>query len=316
MSKKKGKIILEWEVSAPVIKSRLFWSQMTLMVGVGALFVMTLLLGLNLYEGQWDQIPDSLMVGGSLFAGMFLFVALIALLMFSRGASTRYEMSDAGIYQHTLQNKGGWLKWLALFGVLSGKSAGYTAAGATLLSDARSTIFVRWKDIKGISTQQNRGEILLEDGWHTRMQVFCPAETYDHVLERIQSHLVDTHHSAAQDNDSRDPSLAHQVLLTLFGTVFGIFLLPRLPIEIVPVFTLVMMIAFLIMLWSHGTQAKITAIIALVLSIALPAVSATVNGVNLHKDGSMYAVAIEVLLYVYFACVSCDRIRKLFTQNR
>ncbi len=300
---------MEWEVSAPVLKNKLFWYQLAVVSGSGALFVLLLLLGLNLYERHWEQIPDSLTVGGVLFAGMYISFGLIALAMFFRGSVTRYVLSYSGIYQYTLQRRSKLFQWLGLLGILSGKSAGYTAAGASMLADARSTVYVEWSEVCCTEVSSGSHEIMLRDEWHTKMQVFCPQEKCEKILGIIQSKVKREKDPVAK-NTPESMTFLHKILFTLFGVIFGIFLLPSLPVPVVPLFSLIMLLIFLLALWSDGKKGRVAALAVLLLAIGLPAISAVAGGVSYQKDGAAYALVIEVVLYFYFAFVAYLRLRR------
>lgn len=309
MSKKKQiEPILSWEIDSPVISSSLVWFQTALVVGSGAGFVFLLLVGLNLYERHWDQIPDSFQVGFFLFLGMFLLFALVMLLMFSRGAATRYEVSAEGIVQQTLRKRSRWFKWLGFLGIFSGTGAGYTAAGAALLSDARETIYLKWDEITGIESNPEKGEIILKDNWHIVMQVFASHEAFDAVKKQISDHI--TKNSTEILPEKKETPFTRKIMLSFFALLFGFFLLPELPIRVVPVFTLLLMLFVLFSLWSTGTKRLIFSLLSLLLSIGLPAIAAFYDGVHLQRDGAGYALALELFFYLYLAAVALYGLRR------
>ena len=304
---KKSKVepIAEWEISAPVIKNPLIWFQSVLVVGLGATFVFLLLIGLNLYEKQWDRIPDSLTVWFFLFLGMAVLYGITMLLMFAGGTVTRYELSDGGIVQYSLYKKRKFFKWLGLLGLFSNTSAGYTAAGAALLSDAREVIGIAWDEVTHIEMYPFRHEIRLKNDWRTQMQVFCSKEKYEEVLGVARMHITEV------PVLKQPMSFAHKVFFSLFSLVFGIFLFPELPIEVVPLFTLLMMVSALFALWSEGMKRRIASIITLFSAIGLPTVSAVMNGVGMQRDGALYALIVEVLLYLFFVIVGYKKVREV-----
>jgi len=304
---KKSKVesIVEWEVSTPIIKNPLIWFQSVLAVGLGATFVFLLLIGLNLYERQWERIPESLAVWFFLFLGMAVLYGMAILLMFAGGTVTRYELNDGGIVQYSLYKKRKFFKWLGLLGLFSNTSAGYTAAGAALLSGAKEEIGIAWNEVTHIETYPFRREIRLKNDWRTQMQVFCPKEKYEEVLDAARMHITEI------PVLKQPMPFAHKVFLSLFSLVFGVFLLPELPIEVVPLLTLVMMVSALFALWSEGRKKRIASIITLLFAIGLPFISAVMNGVGMQRDGALYALIVEVLLYLFFVIVGYKSVREV-----
>ena len=304
---KKSKVesIVEWEVPAPVIKNPLIWFQSVLVVGLGATFVFLLLIGANLYERHWEQIPDSLTVWFFLFLGMAVLYGIAMLLILAGGTVTRYELDDGGIAQYSLYKKRKFFKWLGLLGLFSNTSAGYTAAGSALLSGAREAIGITWDEVTHIETYPFRHEIRLKNDWRTQMQVFCPKEKYEEVLDVARVHIIEV--PAAK----QPMPFAHKVFLSFFSLVFGIFLFPELPIEVVPLFTLVMMLSALFALWSEGRKKGIASLITLLFATGLPTISAVINGVGMQRDGALYALIVEALLYLFFVIVGYKRIREV-----
>jgi len=308
MSKKnKEAPIIVWEITAPAIRNPLIWFQSMIAVGSGATFVFLLLIGLNIYEKSWDQIPDSVIVWLSLFLGIFILYAIVILVMFGRGYTMRYEMDENGIVQHSLyaKRKGfQWFKWLGLLGILSGKSAGYTAAGATMLANSRQVIGAKWKEIDRIETYPSRKEIRLLNNWRTVIQVFCPADRYDEVYAWITKRVTST------EPQVRETPFAYKVFLSFFVLLFGFFLLPELPIRVKPVFTLVMMVSLLFALWSQGKKRTIASMIALFIAIGSPVLVGGIYGIEVQREGAWYALILEGLLYIYMISVAAYSLRR------
>ena len=264
----------EWEINIPTISNPLLWYQLVVMTGLSTSFVFFLLLGLNIYERQWHAIPDSFVVGLSLFSGMFIAFSLILLIFFGRGSRTKYIVNDEGVVQQTLPNNIKKFRWLGLLGLFSNTSAGYTAAGASLLSSSRDIIGAEWKDISRIETSSFRNEIQLKDGWHTVMQVFTSSKEYDEVLEFVRSKVK----VSEKESEKKSRTFANRIFLTLFALLFGFMLFPRLPIHYIAPFVLLTMIFALFALWSDDPKKRI-------FSLLLMAVPIIGSGLGLYMDG-------------------------------
>ena len=288
----KEETIAEWETNVPVGGNRLFLFQMGLAVGIGALFVLLLLIGLNLYEGSWQWIPRSLTVGGALFAGLYLFMWVIGALFYHGGVPTRYRITDRGIYQFTLEGKRGLLSRLGWLGLLQSGSAGYEAAGAAMVADAGRAIFNGWGEIVSME-RTGENEIRIGSPSWTKMQIYCPRGECDRIAGLVGQRM------AGKSASIGYLSLPGKLALSFFGILFVIYLLPPLPIRVVPLFTLLLIPSWLITLWGsrwQGVAAGVTA----TLSIVLPAVSVWADGIAMKREGAIYALALELLFYAYF----------------
>lgn len=133
---------MQWEVNISILKNPLLWFQLVMVALISSSYLILLLVGLNLFENHWEDIPASLSVGILMAGGLFIAFSLILILMNWRGIPTKYILKDKYIEQHTLVRGKKTAGLLSLFGILSGKSAGYTAAGATLLASSREQIAV------------------------------------------------------------------------------------------------------------------------------------------------------------------------------
>lgn len=242
-------------------------------------------------------------VGGYLFLGMFILYAVVMLLMFPRGAMTRYEIDDSGIYQYTLYKKRKLFKWLGLLGMFSNTSAGYTAAGAALLADARDTIYIKWDEVTSIERYPYRGEIRFKNNWRTVMQVFCTKEKYEEVLKIINENVVEV------SSIKREIPFAYKFFISFFTLLFGIFLLPALPIDVVPIFTLVMIFSLLFAIWTEGIKKTVSSILVIFISVGSVSIPLVMKGAEMSRAGSLYALILELLFYAYFVYIALYRLR-------
>lgn len=287
----------EWEINIPTINNPLLWYQLVVMAGVGASYVFFLLLGLNIYERQWHDIPDSFVVGLTLFAGMFIAFSLIMLIFFGRGSQTKYIVNDEGIVQQTFSGKIKKFRWLGLLSIFSNTGAGYTAAGASLLSGSRDIISAEWKDISRIEISSIRNEIELKDGWHTVMQVFTSPEEYDRVVEFVRSKVE----VSEEESEKKSRTFANRIFLTLFALLFGFMLFPRLPIHYIAPFVLLTVVFALFALWSDDPKKRIFSLLLMAVPVIGSGLGLYMDGLSdMDKSGAIYAICIEIFLLGYF----------------
>ena len=124
-----------------------------------------------------------LAVGGVLFIAL----SLILFLLFWRGVPTKYVIQDSHIEQHTLSKVSRILNRLGPFAILAGSNAGITAAGSSLLARSREVIAFIWKKVTGVKAFPSRREIRLYNDWRTIMQIVCPEDRYEAVLQVIEN---------------------------------------------------------------------------------------------------------------------------------
>lgn len=290
--------MLEWEIRIPIFKNTILWFQLALVSAIGALFVSILLIGLNLWEKQWEMIPSSLIVGLSLFLGLFLLFALATLILFHSGELMRYRIDERGITQEIHVPRRKAFKWLGLLGLFSGSSAGSTAAGAALLADARNRVIVRWSENVTVEAYSQKGEVALSNGWRTIMRIHCPQGQYDEIMDILRRRLS----SDTQKREIHTP-LA-KIVHTFVVTLFGILLLAELPIRVVPLFTVITVLLLLVSLWTTGKWRMGLAGAALFVVLAEMVTSMVFGGIELHRLGAIYAVIFELLAYGYFVYLS------------
>ena len=295
----------QWDINIPVLNNPLLWSQLLKVSLLSSSYLLFLLVGLNLYEYQWQDIPSSFLVAISVSGGIFVAFSLIALLMYGRGIPTRYVLKDKHIEQHTLSRGKKTRGLLGLFGLLSGKSAGYTATGATLLAQSRESIAVSWKNVSRLEVYPMRHEIQLHNDWRTIMQVVCPDDDFDNILKIIQEK---TQQGVAQEKteetdtneQNKETPFAFKLILSVFVLIFGIFLFPRLPIHYVGIFTIASIIFALLSIWSSGKKRQFFAGILILLPPIGVGTAFMVSEVSMHRAGSIYALVIEVTILTFF----------------
>ncbi len=290
---------VEWTINIPILKNPLLWFQLMIVALLSGSFLILLLAGLNLFESHWEQIPYSFTVGISVGVGLFATFALILVLLYHGGVPTRYILRDGYIEQHTLTRAKRAGNFLGMLGLLSGKSAGMTAAGSTLLARSREQIAVKWKSVDHIEVYPDRHEIRILDGWHTVMQIISPADQFDDVLQVIQEK---TQKNGRQKKfvKNREMPVGTKLILSILSLIFGFLLFPRLPIHYVGLFTIVTILFALLSLWSGGLKQRIYGAILLALPIVGVIMAFYYGEVDMTPAGSIYALGMEVLFLGYF----------------
>ncbi len=292
-------IPLEWDINISILHNPLLWFQLFITALLSSSFLLFLLVGLNLYENHWEDIPSSLLVFSIMGGGLFLALSLITLLLFGRGIPTKYVLRDEYIEQHTLSKGKKAVGVFGLFALLSGKNAGYTATGASLLAHSREQIAVAWKDVFELQVFPKRKEIQLHNEWRTTMQIVCPNDQFNKILQTIEK-KTEKNHKREKESEKKETPFAIKVILSLLTLVLGIFLFPRLPIHFVGIFTIATMLFAFLALWSSGFKKRVFAAILFLLPIIGVGLAFVVGEVDFSQSGAIYALIIELIILGFF----------------
>ncbi|NOY23094.1 MAG: hypothetical protein GXO70_06255 [Acidobacteria bacterium] len=297
MNKQKPKEITNWEIKIPVFKNPLLWCQLFIVSFLSSGFVLVLLVGLNLFEYHWEEIPNSFLVWAILAGGIFLAFAVILMLLF-RGVVTRYTISEKGVVQETLTPYRKFAKKVPFLALLFGGKQGITTAGAGMLAKSREVIFAPWKDISLVELYPSRMEIRLKNQWRTVMQIICLPENYREIAELAQRSV------SIKPGEGPD-SVFFQVVFTFLTLLLGVALFPRLPIHVPGVFVILMMLLFAFpTIWSTTKLRKISAAIILITLLAGVFLAFYFGEVDFSGEGALYAASIEFLSFAFFSALA------------
>ena len=299
MEKQRINTPMQWNVNISTLKNPLLWFQIVMAVLVGSSYLLLLLLGLNLYEDNWEEIPQSFIIWLSVGGGLFIAFSLIVFIMFWRGIPTKYVLQDAHIEQHTLSKVSRILNRLGPFAILTGTNAGITAAGSSLLARSREVIAVEWKDVTDLKAFPARKEIQLHNDWRTIMQVVCPADQFEETLHFIEK-KTEKNRTSKKVNERPETPFARKVIFSLFVLIFGFFLFPRLPIHYVGIFTIATMVFAFLALWSSGVKQRIFGGVLILLPFIGVSLAFVAGEVEMYHQGAIYALMIELILLGFF----------------
>ena len=167
------------------------------------------------------------------------------------------------------------------------------------MAHSREVIAVKWKDSTSLEVFPERNEIQLHNDWRTIMQVVCPEDQFENILHFIQQKTEKNGKPEKLKQNTETP-FAKKVILSIFALIFGIFLFPRLPIHYVGIFTIATIIFAFLTLWSSGLKQRIFGGILLLLPIVSVALAFVFGEVDMSRQGTIYALSIELLILGYF----------------
>lgn len=302
-----------WSLNISIVKNTLLWFQLFMVSFVVFLFMLILLLSANLFQYQWDAIPSSLVVSSIIGGGFFITLSLVLFLIYIRGIPTSYVFNEDSIEQYTLNHEKKSFSLLALLGIASGKSTGFTAAGANLVARSRQHIVVKFSEVKSIENHPNQSEIRLKNEWRTLMQVICPKEEFEVISAAIINKTQQCKqplNELDKKNKKPETTFAKKLLLSFITLVFGGFLFVRLPIHYVGVLAIVTIILAFLSLWTNGRKQTVFAIILSMTPIIAVLLGINYDGVSLSRSGSFYALTIEIILIAFFILLGLSRLFK------
>lgn len=299
MEKRLPTSLMQWHIIISISKNPLLWFQLLMVISVSSFLILLLFLGFNLFENDWNSIPDSFVIALSVAAGMFILFSLVLLVMFWRGVPTKYVLQDERIEQHTLSKSVKITNRLGPLAILSGSSAGITTAGSSLLARTRDLIAVEWIEVSGVDEFPARKEIRLKNNWRTIMQVFCPDEQFVNISQFIKSKTEKNAHSKISNSPAETP-FAYKLMLSFISLVFGFFLLPRLPVHYIGIFTLATVIFALLAIWSGGLKQRLFGGVLFLLPITGVVLAYLMKEIEMYEAGAIYALLVEIFLLGYF----------------
>jgi len=300
---------ITWNISIPVLKNPLLWFQLLMISMVISSFMFALLVGLNLFEQDWQQIPLSILVALIVGAGFFLVFGLIAMVFFSGGISTSYVLDEKYIQQYTLRKENKWSKVLLILGFLSGNRAAITATGAGLLAKSREVFSVGWKDIIQVEFIPKLNEIRFKNQWRTIMQLVCPSEGYEKIQNIVNKKISNQRNKKSQiiNNDIIAPK---KMLLSILAIVFGIFLFADLPVHYVGIFSIATIILALMVIWVKGLMKRIVAIFLMLIPVLAILGAYYYAEIDFTAPGSNYAFIIEIVAIGFFMGLAMSALLK------
>jgi len=296
-----------WNINIPVLKNPLVWFQLLMVAFVVFAFMLVLLLFANLFQYQWDAIPSSVLTALIIGGGIFIVFSLVLIIMYAGGIPTSYVINDEFIEQYTLRENKNSFSLLSLLGIASGKSAGFTAAGASLMAQSRQYIAVKWKNVDCIEVRANYSEIQLKNKWRTVMQVVCKKEQFESIKKTI-SNKIQAQSQKSKPKQTDEMSFARKLLLSVLVIICGGFLFVRLPIHYVGLLTIATMLMAFLSLYSKGLKKKISSASLAILPIIAVVGAYLHSEVSLARSGAYYALVIEILSIGFFILLGINQL--------
>lgn len=186
---------LHWEIAIPLATNPVMLRAMAVATG-GAGLVVGLLVGLLLaVQGEWalaGKMLGLLVLGG---AGFFLVALGIMAVIFGNRLRMRFTVSNDGVRCEVVDRTARLGNRAAMWaGWLLGRPA---AAGSGLLAMAQEDQTLRWRGAFTARVHPGRRTITLRNRWRALLTVYCDAENFSPVCERVQRSMA-AHGTAAR----------------------------------------------------------------------------------------------------------------------
>lgn len=144
---------LSWQVDAPLLTNCTVWFGLLVSLGTGAAYLVSVLLGLALYEERWESIIPSALLSAGILAGLLVACAPLMVAVFGWRVPTEYRLTKRYIAQAHKSRRARRLNWLVLIVAPFFGTRGAGLAGSAALAEARQTAVVSWRDVSAARFQ-------------------------------------------------------------------------------------------------------------------------------------------------------------------
>ena len=179
---------LEWEIDTPLVTDRFLLYDTVKVLFITGIFIATLgsLLALALGGAraplaEWRMSFQILvMVLGGLGGAMLL----VMLVFFGNRFPARISLDRSGVRWQSQSRRGKWANRTSiLVGLLAAKPG---TMGAGILAESRSTVDMRWSDVRRVRCHPELCVVSLMNGWRVVLRLHCPPSLYEHACQFIR----------------------------------------------------------------------------------------------------------------------------------
>jgi hypothetical protein len=176
-----------WEIAVPLLSNRAMVGGVVKAFGIAALLIGVLMTVVFGSQGEWDVLPQLLLVFLAIFAGFIVLSLLVMAVVFRNRMLFRFTISDTGILFENIDKTARTVNRLAIVAGALGGSA--QTAGTGLIAQGQETQELRWKGAFRAEYHPRSRGIVLRNAWRQLMIVYCTPENYPEVAERIRVSL-------------------------------------------------------------------------------------------------------------------------------
>jgi hypothetical protein len=178
---------LSWEIDIGLLTNRMMLGAVVRVFGIAALIMgglLTLLFGV---QGEWDVIGTVWLATLVMTGGLLLLSVLVMALVFRNRMRFRFTVGAEGVRCETIDRTARATNRLAVVaGVLLGSPQ---ALGAGLMAGSQETQEVAWSGSFRAQYRPRARVVILRNRWRRLMIVYCTAEGYAAVADRIRAEI-------------------------------------------------------------------------------------------------------------------------------
>lgn len=187
---------LQFEVAIPLVTNPWIWVDMGKALGVAYGLLVALMFWI-LRDEPWEEVWPAWRVVTLCVLGVLALLLLTSLVAFRNRIVARFTLDHRGVLYESGRTTA---RVASLVGLLS---LNPLVAGAGLLAEAQSSMFLRWTDVRKVTAFPRGRVITLSNGWRPVLRVYCvDAPTFDLARRIVEAH-AGGHRSASERKAGR-----------------------------------------------------------------------------------------------------------------
>jgi hypothetical protein len=174
-----------WEIDVPLLSNRIMVGGVARAFGIAALIMGSLLTLLFAVQGEFDAVGPLWLLTAAVCGGMLIVAVLVMLFVFRNRIRFRFTVTDQAVLAETIDTRARGVNRLTTIAGILGGSPGATGAG--LIGASQESQSVDFSGAFGVQYLPRSRVIAFRNSWRRVLYVYCTAENYAEVAERIAS---------------------------------------------------------------------------------------------------------------------------------
>lgn len=171
-----------WNIKVPILKNKIAIRQVALIIGLPFTLLM-----LFLFYGYFKNDEIGGLYGGLLILLLLLLTFILVMIMYAGGYDISYTIDDDGVKMVQGAAQAKKIKRMSSLGLILGLlSNQYGAAGAALLSSAKTQMNTKWNNVNDYVFYDDDQSIYLKAGMDTNL-IFCHNDNYQQIKDFVIS---------------------------------------------------------------------------------------------------------------------------------
>lgn len=171
-------ILAQWDFRIPIL------SNPTLMRSLGLAFGIPIV-GMGLFLALITRPLVALVVSAAM-AGLFFIGLLIATVVFGGGYNASFLLTTDGIWFLSGRREQMIADIVSAGGIMTGS---LTTAGAGLLAQSEKCMFIKWKDVSSVKTNEKHRVITVRSASSIKpIAIYCRPDNFEQVTRIVDAH--------------------------------------------------------------------------------------------------------------------------------